>query len=165
MISEAPAALSRATPADAQGLANLARRSYEVYLPIIHAIPAPISADYGALARNHEVWILRSGAAIAASLVLIRREDHLLIESIAVDPDHQGKGYGRQLLEWAGERAEASGLSELRLYTNVLMTNNRDWYRRAGYLEMHEEQRGDKRIVHMRRQLAQSPSHSGRTPT
>jgi len=148
-----PAGFTRAEPEDAEALLELARRSYEIYVPVIKAIPLPMSADYGAMVRDHEVWIIRSQGAIAASLVLIHEPDHLMIESIAVDPDHQGSGYGRELLDWAGRRAEALNLPEMRLYTNFLMTRNRAWYKRAGFTETHIEQRGDKRVVHMRRPL------------
>ncbi|MGX1499210.1 N-acetylglutamate synthase-like GNAT family acetyltransferase [Labrenzia sp. MBR-25] len=140
----------RAAPGDADAMAELARRAYAHYIPVINAVPVPMTADYAAHIRDDDVWVLRSGTGLAASLVLIRHPGHLLIESIAVDPDEQGKGRGRQLLDWTRQRATDFGLSEIRLYTNVLMTKNRAWYQRAGFTETHEEQRGDKRIVHMR---------------
>jgi GNAT superfamily N-acetyltransferase len=146
----APVDPVRATPEDARALQSLANKSYEIFIPVMDAIPAPMLANYAELVQAHEVWTLRNGSALTASLVLIQQEDHLLIESIAVDPDHQGKGYGQLLLNWARYRAEEMGLSELRLYTNVLMTRNRAWYKRAGFSETHVEQRGDKHIVHMR---------------
>lgn len=139
-----------ANPGDAVAMTELARRAYAHYIPVINAVPVPMTADYAAHIRRDDVWVLRSGTSLAASLVLIRHPDHLLIESIAVDPEEQGKGRGRQLLDWARRRAADLGLSEIRLYTNVLMTENRAWYQRAGFAETHEEQRGDKRIVHMR---------------
>jgi N-acetylglutamate synthase-like GNAT family acetyltransferase len=139
----------RATSEDARALQDLANKSYETFIPVMGAIPAPMLADYDEMVRANEVWIHRTETTLTASLVLIRQEDHLLIESIAVDPDHQGKGHGQLLLNWARRRAKEIGFSELRLYTNVLMTRNRAWYQRAGFTEMHEEQRGDKHIVHM----------------
>ena len=145
-----PRGLTRATPEDATDLKVLAERAYAHYVPIINAVPVPMLADYAASVRDHEVWTLRPDGALSASLVLIHGGDHLLIESIAVDPESQGKGYGRLLLDWSRQRAAALGLDDLRLYTNVLMTDNRAWYARAGFTETHEEQRGDKRIVHMR---------------
>jgi GNAT superfamily N-acetyltransferase len=145
----APVDPIRATPEDARALQSLANKSYEIFIPVMDAIPAPMLADYGELIRFHEVWTLRNGSALTASLVLMQQEDHLLIESTTVDPDHQGKGYGQFLLNWARCRAEEMGHSELRLYTNVLMARNRAWYQRAGFSDTHEEQRGDKHIVHM----------------
>lgn len=148
--SSGPSGLVRAKSGDAGALRELARRAYQHYIPVIGAVPVPMTADYAAHVRNDEVWVLRSGNALAASLVLIRQPDHLLIESIAVDPAKQGKGHGRQALDFAQRRAADLELVDIRLYTNVLMHENRAWYQRAGFTETHEEQRGDKRIVHMR---------------
>lgn len=151
--SMASAGIMRAQSEDVEGLALLARKAYAHYIPVINAIPVPMSADYGAMVRDHEVWVVSSNGGLCASLVLILALDHLLIESIAVDPEHQGNGYGRKLLDWSRHRAVAHSREEIRLYTNVLMTGNRAWYKRAGFTETHEEQRGDKRIVHMRLSL------------
>ena len=148
-----PNGLTRAKSGGAEALRELARRAYEHYIPVIGAVPVPMTADYAAHVRNDEVWVLRSGNALAASLVLIRQPDHLLIESIAVDPAVQGKGHGRQLLDFARQRTADLQLAEIRLYTNILMHENRAWYQRAGFTETHEEQRGDKRIIHMRLSL------------
>ncbi|WFE90067.1 GNAT family N-acetyltransferase [Roseibium porphyridii] len=127
----------------------MAHRAFEHYVPVMNAIPVPMSADYSAMIREHEVWVLRDGHTIVASLVLIWRSDHLLLESVAVDPGSQGSGYGRKMLDWALKRAREAPVPEIRLYTNILMVENRDWYLRAGFVETHEEQRGDKHIVHM----------------
>jgi len=151
--NEAPGGLTRARPGDVPGLSDLAHRAYARFIPVMNAVPAPMSADYGDLVRDHEVWVLRSGDVLSASLVLIAAKDHLLIESITVDPDCQGNGQGRLLLDWSRRRAADLGYDEIRLYTNILMTENRAWYRRAGFAETHEEQRGDKRVVHMRQRL------------
>jgi len=149
VAATAPADLTRARPEDAPALKALAERAYAHYIPVINAIPAPMLADYAASVRDHEVWTIRSERALCASLVLIEGANHLLIESVAVDPGNQGKGYGRLLLDWSRRRAVLLGHDELRLYTNVLMSGNRAWYKRAGFSETREEQRGDKRVVHM----------------
>ncbi len=140
----------RANPADARELTDLARRAYEVFVPVMKAVPLPMTADYGALIQDADVWVVRATTSIAASLVLVPQEDHLLIESIAVDPGRQGHGLGRMMLDWSYLRVRQMNLPELRLYTNIFMTENRAWYERAGFVETHREQRGDKRIVHMR---------------
>nr|WP_319384929.1 GNAT family N-acetyltransferase [uncultured Roseibium sp.] len=138
----------RARAEDASALTELARRAYERFIPIMNAVPLPMTADYAALIGNADVWVVRGTAGIGASLVLVPEDDHLLIESVAVDPDRQGEGLGWKMLHWAYARARDLGFDELRLYTNVLMHENRAWYKRAGWTELHEEQRGDKRIVH-----------------
>ena len=156
-VSPAPV-LARARPDDEEALSALARKAYEHYIPILKAVPLPMTADYGAMIRDHETWTLRSGSHLVGSLVLIHEEDHLMIESVAVAPDTQGNGFGRQLLAFAEERAQAEGYADLRLYTNALMTENRAWYRRIGFIETGEEQRGDKRVVHMSKAIRSVPS-------
>lgn len=145
----------RAGSQDETPLVDLARRAYEVFIPVMNAVPAPMTADYGALIREAEVWVQRGEAGhLGASLVLVPQDAYLLIDSIAVDPVRQGEGLGRQLLVMAQDRAREMGYGEVRLYTNVLMKANRAWYKRSGFEETGEEQRGDKRIVHLRRMLA-----------
>ena len=61
------------------------------------------------------------------------RTDHLWIENIAVDPDHQGMGLGRRLLSRAEESATRAGLAETRLLTNSAFDSSIGLYRRAGY--------------------------------
>jgi ribosomal protein S18 acetylase RimI-like enzyme len=61
--------------------------------------------------------------------------DHLMIWSLAVRPDRQGKGLGRFLLRFAERMAREAGLGELRLFTNARMERNLALYARAGYRE------------------------------
>ena len=58
-------------------------------------------------------------------------------ENIAVAPNRQGSGIGALLLNKAEEQAHASGLPEIRLYTNQTMTENLTYYTRHGYHETH----------------------------
>ena len=71
---------------------------------------------------------------MCAVLVISTEADRLLIENVAVRPDLQGTGIGLQLLDFADQRAAASGLRELRLYTHETMTENIEFYaqHRAG---------------------------------
>ena len=61
--------------------------------------------------------------------------DHLLLENVAVDPDRQGQGIGRALIDLAEQPARDLGVAEIRLYTNVAMTENMVMYPRLGYVE------------------------------
>ena len=81
------------------------------------------------------MWVLESGDAIVGALVTEERADHLLLETVAVAPGAQGKGYGRLLLERAECDAVELGLTEVRLYTNEAMTENLSFYPRHGYRE------------------------------
>ena len=64
-------------------------------------------------------------------------DDHLLLESIAIAPEAQSRGYGALLLRRADDDARDAGLSEVRLYTNAAMTENIVMYPRFGYIETH----------------------------
>jgi ribosomal protein S18 acetylase RimI-like enzyme len=88
--------------------------------------------DYDALVAAGEVFVFDD----LAGLIVLRAEpDHLFVDNVAVEPSRQGEGLGRALLAFAGERAAAAGLPELRLYTNAAMTENIALYGRLGWEE------------------------------
>ena len=68
-------------------------------------------------------------------LVLEREKDHILIENIAVAPQAQGRGFGKRLMQFAETYTREQGMNEIRLYTNVLMTENIEIYKHLGYVE------------------------------
>jgi ribosomal protein S18 acetylase RimI-like enzyme len=77
----------------------------------------------------------------------------MFIENVAVRPGHQGHGLGRRLLTFAEDRAKATGMREVRLYTNELMTENIAYYRRLGYEEVERRLDGGFRRVFMKKVL------------
>jgi ribosomal protein S18 acetylase RimI-like enzyme len=129
--------LRRARATDVAALTALAEAAYRHYLPRIGRPPGPMVDDYAALVRDAETWVLEEDERIVALLVLMRNDDHLLLDNIAVAPDRQGSGLGRRLLAYAEARALAQGLPEVRLYTNEAMTENLRLYARYGYVETH----------------------------
>lgn len=133
-------------------LRKLAESAYAVYVPRIGLRPAPMDADYGELVERGQVTVAEVDGAMAGALILVPAADHLLIENVAVAPEHQGEGIGGLLMRLAEERARAAGIGELRLYTHRLMTENRDWYARLGYEETgREEQDGFDRVFFRKR--------------
>lgn len=82
------------------------------------------------------------------------RDDHLLLWSIAVAVRRQKEGLGRELMAFCENHARKTGKLEIRLFTNIFMTENRAWYQRLGYVETGREQIGDKHVVHMAKHLA-----------
>ena len=93
-------------------------------------------ADYAALIREGVVYVLADGDVIAGILVLEPVGDAALVENVAVHPSHQGSGLGRQLMHFVEEFASESGLREVILYTNELMTENIAFYKRLGFREI-----------------------------
>jgi GNAT superfamily N-acetyltransferase len=112
----------RARPEDAPAIAALVNRAYEKYVARIGQEPYPITVDYADAIARHDVWVTEDGGEIVAAHVLIAEPDGLLIDNVAVDPAHQGKGLGRQLLRFAENEARREGYTALRLYTNERMT-------------------------------------------
>jgi ribosomal protein S18 acetylase RimI-like enzyme len=75
------------------------------------------------------------------------------IENIGVDPDCQGEGLGRRLIDHAAAEAERLRLPALTLYTNAAMTENLAMYARIGFVETHRViEKGFDR-VYLRRDL------------
>jgi ribosomal protein S18 acetylase RimI-like enzyme len=68
--------------------------------------------------------------------VLRPQIDHLLLDNIAVLPDSQRMGLGRQLISFAETEARRLGFSEVRLYTHQKMTENIALYTRLGFIEI-----------------------------
>jgi len=114
--------------------------SAEAYVPayqaIIGAAPKPAYEDYTDRIKRGEVWILDLVDGPSGVTVLEPTDDYLLIYSIAVRPQYQGRGYGKLLLAFAEQQAAARGLAEVRLYTNRRMEQNLIFYRNFGYSEM-----------------------------
>jgi ribosomal protein S18 acetylase RimI-like enzyme len=125
--------LRPATPEDAGRIRELVRAAYAKWVPVIGREPRPMTADYDAAVRAHEIDLLCAGNDLLAVLELIIQPDHLWIENIAVAPDRQGQGLGRHLLVHAERKAAALGLAELRLLTNGAFAANIALYRSVGF--------------------------------
>jgi N-acetylglutamate synthase-like GNAT family acetyltransferase len=142
----------RAEASDVGALAALAREAYEVYVPRIGRMPAPMTADYGEAVRGGLTWVALRDGVIVGLLVLVERPDHLLLENVAVLPSAQGSGAGARLLAFAEEQAGEFGREEIRLYTNEAMTENLAYYAEHGYIETHRaEQDGFRRVFFSKR--------------
>src|SRR5215210_7466780 len=108
--------------------------------------PGLMEGEYGYVIAQGRVYVLGDRGVVGV-LVLIPERDAMLLDNVAVRPEAQGKGYGRRLLAFAEAEAHRQGLSRVRLYTNVLMTENLTLYSSLGYIETHRgEQNGYWRI-------------------
>jgi N-acetylglutamate synthase-like GNAT family acetyltransferase len=129
--------LRRATTADAPAIEQLVEGAYQKYVTRIGRRPAPMDTDYTTLVDHAHVWVLTCGEQLVGSVVTYVMDDHVLLDSVAVAPDTQGRGYGVTLLRRAEDDAHEAGLTEVRLYTNAAMTENLAFYPRHGYVETH----------------------------
>lgn len=89
-----------------------------------------------ALARrdgNADVLVGRDGDAIVAS-VLVGHDGHRgWVYYVAVDPDHQGKDFGRTIMAAAEEWLRARGIDKLMLLVRGDNTPVKAFYERLGY--------------------------------
>lgn len=141
-------------PGDIDLVQAITARAYTKWVPVIGRLPKPMTADYATAIRDHVIDLLVDESGTAVGLVeLIPAQDHLLIENVAVEPQSQGQGAGRQLVAHAEEVARDLGLASVRLYTNKLFAANIQLYLHLGYqIDGEEEFRGGA-IVHMSRRL------------
>jgi ribosomal protein S18 acetylase RimI-like enzyme len=142
-----------AGPEDAAAIRDLVRASYARYIERIGKEPAPMLEDYAALIGAGEVWVSVEGEEVLGVLVMRPAEDHLFVDNVAVAPDHQGKGLGRELMTFAEARARKDGQPEIRLYTNEKMRENVAFYAKLGFEETGRRLDGGYRRVFMRKRL------------
>jgi ribosomal protein S18 acetylase RimI-like enzyme len=130
------AVIRRAWPEDRAAVERIVHDAYSIYIERIGKPPGTMLDDYGALIAEGAVNVLEEAdGTIAAILVLRPKTDHLLLDNIAVRPDLQGRGFGRQLIAVAEDETRRLGHDELRLYTHEKMTENFALYKRLGFVE------------------------------
>lgn len=139
--------LRRADPADADAVRDVTLAAYAKWVPIVGQKPVPMLADYGHAVVAHRIDVLEAEGRVVGLIELVAEADCLLIENVAVLPEHAGNGLGRLLMAHAEAVAREMGLGRLRLYTNRLMAANAAFYRRLGYAVDNEEPKPDGRVV------------------
>jgi ribosomal protein S18 acetylase RimI-like enzyme len=145
-------AVRKATAQDAGRLREIAVAAFAKYVPRIGVQPAPMTADYDAEISRGEVWVAIRDEQIVGYIVLMPQPDHLLLDNIGADPAQHKTGVGTRLLEVADEQAVAAGLTEIRLYTHLAMTENQAYYPRHGYVETHRSnESGYDRVYYSKR--------------
>lgn len=146
-----PPVLRRATAADLPAIKALIEAAYARYLTRMDKPPGPVLRDYGPSVEEGTTWV--TGSPIAAVLTLYRRGDHLLIENIAVHPDAQGRGLGRDLMSFAEQEAARRGFTRMALYTHEVMTENQAIYTHLGYTEVDRRAEDGYRRIYMEKAL------------
>lgn len=144
-----------ARPEDAEGLSAVAHAAFSPYIGRIGDLePWPMRVDYAEKVALGHTWVAEDDGEVVGLLVLEPHEDHLVLDIIGVAPAYHRTGLGTRLLDVADEQARAMGLPEVRLYTNVVMTENLAYYPRHGYVETHREQVGPYHRVFFTKALA-----------
>jgi len=110
--------------------------------------------SYDKVIAERAVYVVNNGRDIIGVLVLGKDDEGLLLENVAVDPGHRGKGVGKALLQFAEAEARRRGYSEIHLYTNVIMTENQSLYSKIGYAEYARREEDGFSRVYMRKVVA-----------
>jgi GNAT superfamily N-acetyltransferase len=134
---------------DVDAIRSLCRDAYAKWVPIIGREPWPMTADYAQAVKNHRIDLLYLRGELSSLIEMIPKEDHLLIENVAVSPARQGEGLCRKLMSHAEQVALSLGYREINLYTNKLFAENIQIYHKLGYRIDREEIWSGGVIIHM----------------
>lgn len=129
------ATIRPAVVSDMATIRRIVHAAYTPYIARIGKLPGPMLDDYAGRIAAGQTWVAEDDTRIVGVLVLEQRPDGLLLDNVAVEPDWQGNGIGRALIGFAELQARKLGWQEIRLYTHVLMTENRALYGRLGFRE------------------------------
>lgn len=128
-----PLSIRRAGAEQVDQIRDLSVRAYAKWVPITPRKPRPMTADYSVSVLTNQFDLLFEGERLVGLIETVQHDFELMIVNVAIEPDCQGKGYSTTLMRHAEQRAQDSGLSGTRLYTNKLMTENIALYERLGY--------------------------------
>jgi ribosomal protein S18 acetylase RimI-like enzyme len=152
MLTYGDLTLRRAVSGDFDRVVAIQHAAYARNRALLGVEPLPLLVDYEQIFRDYEVWVTAEGI-IESVLILEPRADDLLIWSIATDPQRQQAGLGHAMLMAAEIRARELGRSTMRLYTGAILHHLTGWYRRHGYAIERIEERPDRTVAHMVKQL------------
>jgi ribosomal protein S18 acetylase RimI-like enzyme len=149
--------IRRAEDGEASAVSSLVAAAYSTYISRIGQPPAPMTADYARLIADGDVWVRDDDGRVVGVLVIRPAGDALELENVAVDPEQQGLGHGRELVAFAEQRAIELGLAAVELYTNEAMVENLQLYPRLGYVEIERRLQEGYRRVFFRKTLDARP--------
>jgi ribosomal protein S18 acetylase RimI-like enzyme len=152
-ITPAAVSLRPATEADVPRLADLVNAAYGHYVARLDDLPRPMTDDYRDVVRTANVTVAERGDDVVGLVVLRITGEGFLVDNVAVDPAHQGRGVGRALLTHAEAEVRRAGFDSIYLYTHELMAENLALYARIGYVEYDRRQHGDACLVYLRKEF------------
>lgn len=138
---------------DAPAVAACVNAAYRHYIKRIGKPPGPMMEDYARVIRERRVTVAESRGKITAVLVRTVTEEGFLLENVAVDPSHRGKGLGTTLIALAETEARREGFEFIYLYTHEKMTENQALYAKIGYVEFDRRTEKGLARVYMRKSL------------
>ena len=117
-----------ATPQDLDAVVSLDHRAFE--------FPWSREDFEGSLKFGHQFLLVKEGETLLAAAVYMQIFEQSELLTISVDPSHQGKGYGKLILNEVMARLAANGAESLFLEVRVSNDRARSLYSGAGFEEI-----------------------------
>ena len=97
--------------------------------------PGLLLDDYKRAVSEPQTFVAINRMDGVGVLVLVRLQDAMLLENVAVHPSAQERGLGCKLMALAEQESRKRGYSDIQLYTHVKMTENIAMYLKMGWTE------------------------------
>jgi N-acetylglutamate synthase-like GNAT family acetyltransferase len=108
----------------------IAQKAYEKYIERMGKEPAPMRP---VIQKEDVVFVCEDNKQVIAFAILVKINDQIILDSIAVDPPHQKKGIGNNFIKFIEEYLMEQKVNKYQLYTNEMMFENIDWYQKIGF--------------------------------
>ena len=120
----------RAVAEDHEIIIAIALKAYEKYVERVGKEPAPMRP---VIQKEDVVFVCEDNKQVIAFAILVKINDQIILDSIAVDPSHQKKGIGNNFIKFIEEYLMEQKVNKYQLYTNDKMFENIDWYQKIGF--------------------------------
>lgn len=116
--------------------------------------PLPAAVLEGHAADGRAAVVVGDDDVPVGYVVVDRVDAHAHVEQVSVDPDHQGRGLGRALMAWVDDWARADGRRGVTLTTFRDVPWNAPLYRRLGFRDLADDERGPGLVAVMAEEAA-----------
>ena len=120
----------RAKLEDHEIIKVIALKAYQKYVERMGKEPAPMRPVFE---KEDEVFVCEKDKQIVAFAIIVKINDQIILDNIAVDPAYQNKGIGNNFIEFIEQYLIKQGVNKYQLYTNEKMFENIDWYQKIGF--------------------------------
>jgi len=120
----------RAVAEDHEIIIAIAQKAYEKYVERMGKEPAPMRPI---IQKEDVVFVCEDNKQVIAFAILVKTNDQIILDSIAVDPSHQKKGIGNNFIKFIEQHLMEQKVNKYQLYTNEKMFENIDWYQKIGF--------------------------------
>jgi len=125
---------------DADSLASCMKAAYLSYEEqLIGERLPPLDSDYLKEIQQFPTWVMECKGEIIGGLIMSFDAACASLSNIALHPDYQGHGLGRDLLEFAIEKAREKNFKAIRLATHKKLKQNISMYKHLGWRECGSE--------------------------